>query len=118
MDSERLQMTLGAASAAVSHAQDVRATYRKRAGRGDQQRQRDIEFALTRLKRVMEPIRSELARIPYELRLLEQVPSESMSPPELWDQRRVLLEASEAMQRERRKLWKMKEHKGGTRGKR
>lgn len=108
MDVEALQRTILAADAAVSHAQDVRKTYAKRTGRGDGQRQSDIQYALTRLKRVMVPIRAELARLPYQLR---QAAPASETATKLTQHRVILAGASDSLQRERRKLWKMQERK-------
>lgn len=103
VDNPAFDLALDGARAAASHAQDVRQTYAKRVGRGDRQRQTDIQHALNRLKRVMKPIRSELARIPYVLR--------ANSDPDLELQQEQLLAASDLLQRERRKLWKMQPKK-------
>lgn len=110
MDGTELEIAVRAAEAAVAHAQDVRAAHRKKTLKGNNQREADIQFALNRLKRVMAPIRSELARMQYD--------KPSIHAPEPWrSKRKVLTEASQAIQSERRKLWKMKERKKyGKRG--
>lgn len=113
VEPRELDQVLRAAEAAVSHAQDVRKTYAKRTGRGDRRRQTDIQLALNRLKTKMKPIRSELARLPYGIKLYANV----QGPLDLKSQQRQLRAASDAIQRERRKLWKMQERRK-THGKR
>lgn len=101
MEEVKLQVITKMAIAATEHARDTRAAYRKRVGRSDKQRLTDIGLALFKLKMAMKPVRAELARIPYQLR--------EESDPRLEEQRALLLDVSDAMQRERRKLWKMKQ---------
>lgn len=108
MEATEIQQALHTARLAASHARDVRAAYRKRVDRDDRQRQVDIQNALNRLKRAMEPIRSELARIPYKLRENELAKAQEV----LRRERAILLTASDGLQRERRKLWKMQKRKG------
>lgn len=84
------------ADLAVQAAQEVRAFHRKRSARDDQQRQDDLTLALDRVKMAMKPLRSEIGRFP------KQPPSATI----LARQSRIR-EASLALQRERRKLWKM-----------
>lgn len=94
---ERTEM-LDEAVAAVRHAQRVRQTHRRRSDKSSKQRQRDIEMALTRLREAMKPIRSELGRFP----------TGSPDTPRHRKYRADVKEASAAVQRERRKLFKMR----------
>jgi|SRR6187402_1455607 len=84
------------AASAVAYAQQVRAYHRRRTGRGSRQREADIELALTRIHEAMKPIRREIGRFPYG-------PQTDLAE----HNREVIREASDALQRERRKLWKM-----------
>lgn len=102
------------AALVVSQAQDVRAAHRKRSARENRERQQDIAVALRRLREAMRPIRSELARIPYVLPDLEGKPGGDL----LKAQQHHLRAASDDIQRERRKLWKMKSRKKVQNGKR
>ena len=86
----------GAASA-VAHAQQVRAFHRRRTSRSSRQRESDIELALERIHEAMAPLRREIGRFPYG-------PQTDLAE----HNREVIREASDALQRERRKLWKMK----------
>jgi hypothetical protein len=86
------------ANAAVAFAQQVRKFHRRRTSRKADQRARDIEVAVQRLKDAMGPLRSEIGRFPYG-------PQTSIAEAN----RERIREASAALQRERRKLWKMKE---------
>lgn len=101
MEEVKLEVVVNIAIAAADHARDTRAAYRKRVGRDDRQRQSDIGLALHKLKMAMVPVRAELARIPYQLRAEDN--------PRLREQRALLLDTSDALQRERRKLWKMRQ---------
>jgi hypothetical protein len=78
---------------AVVYAQAVRKAHRRRTRRGTPQREADIRIALERLARAMRPIRRRIARIPY-LRVTD--PAEDLRA------------ASQEIQKERRKLWKLK----------
>lgn len=84
---------LEAAAAAVAFAVQVRRYHRRRTGKDAKQRQADIARALRRIKVAMAPLRSEIGR-------LATGPSTERS--------REIREASLALQRERRKLWKMR----------
>jgi hypothetical protein len=86
------------AVAAVKHAQRVRATHRRRTTKSSVQRQRDIEMALTRLREAMKPLRSELGRFPTTMR----------DTARHRKYQNDVRDASEAVQKERRKLWKMR----------
>jgi len=88
---------LEAANAAVVFAQQVRKHHRRRTGRTSEQRNSDIDTALQRLKDAMAPLRSEIGRFPYG--------PQSDAAERNRDKIRA---ASDALQRERRKLWKMK----------
>jgi hypothetical protein len=90
-----------AAYAAVDAAKAVRQFHRRRTERGNKQREADISLALERLKTVMQPLRSEIGRFPYG------------PQTDTADKNRLTIyDASKAVQRERRKLWKMKNPKG------
>lgn len=84
------------ADLAVANAQEVRAYHRKKTSRDDLQRLSDITIALERVKAAMKPLRSEIGRFP------RQHPSATI----LARQERIRA-ASQALQKERRKLWKM-----------
>ena len=84
------------AELAVANAQDVRAAHRKRSERSDRQRQHDLYLALYRVKEAMKPLRSEIGRFPYG-------PQTDIAA----ENRQKIRDASKALQRERRKLWKM-----------
>lgn len=84
------------AELAVTNAQEVRAYHRKRSERTDRQRRHDLELALKRVKSAMLPLRSEIGKFPYG-------PQTDAAA----ENRQAIREASAALQRERRKLWKM-----------
>lgn len=84
------------AELAVTNAQEVRAFHRKRSGRSDRQRIHDLTLALKRVKAAMSPLRSEIGKFPYG-------PQTDVAA----QNRQAIREASAALQRERRKLWKM-----------
>jgi len=96
MEDEVVQQIEQTAQAAAAYASDVRSMHRKRSERGSRQREADIAIALSRLRAAMRPIRSELARAPYGK-------AEGASPLQAMS----LSDASQLIQRERRKLWKM-----------
>lgn len=85
------------AETAVAYAQEVRAHHRRRTDKRSKQRKADIELALRRLKEAMKPLRSELGRFHF------QAQTEAAE-----ERRAAIREASAAIQRERRKLFKMK----------
>lgn len=84
------------AEAAVAFAQEVRAHHRRRTDKRSSQRRSDINLALSRIAQAMKPLRSEIGRFTY--------PQSGLTA----DQQQAVREASAALQRERRKLWKMK----------
>lgn len=94
----QIEESLREADLAVQHAQEVRAYHRKRTERGDRQRETDIALALERVRLAMKPLRSEIGRFRHQ---------ESL--PNLIERREKIRDASLALQRERRKLWKMQE---------
>lgn len=96
MDSAAVSEAVHEARLAVQNAQEVRAFHRKRTERGDKQREDDLRLALERVKRAMKPLRSEIGRFPKQ----------GSSPIILQRQEKVRA-ASLALQKERRKLWKM-----------
>jgi hypothetical protein len=85
------------AEAAVVFAQQVRAVHRRRTDKSSKQRADDIEMALTRLRDAMGPLRTEIGRFPYG----PQTDAAERN-------RQKIRNASEAIQKERRKLFKMK----------
>lgn len=92
------QQAIDDADAAVAFAAQVRKFHRRRTDkRQSSQRAADIESALSRLRDAMEPLRSEIGRFPYgaQTDVAER-------------NRETIREASAAIQRERRKLWKMR----------
>jgi hypothetical protein len=97
MPQTRPTAELDAAQAAVMNAQRVREFHRRRTEKSSKQRQQDIDLALDRLKEAMKPLKSMIGRFPYG-------PATEAAERNRDDIR----EASEAIQRERRKLWKMR----------
>ena len=87
---------LDAADAAVRNAQDVRRYHRRRTQRRSSQRKTDIAVALQRLKEAMAPLKSEIGKFPYGPQTTEAEKN-----------RQLIRKASDAIQAERRKLWKM-----------
>lgn len=85
------------ADAAISFARQVRKFHARRTERGSKQREADIEIALTRLRECMKPLRSAIGKFPYG-------PQTDIAE----SNRNAIREASQACQRERRKLHKMK----------
>lgn len=96
MASNSIREDIKNAVAAVAHARAVRSVHRRRSAKGSPQREGDIQLALTRLKDSMRPLRSYLGRLPYS--------TEGTSPDEIT----LVKDVSQAIQKERRKLWKMK----------
>lgn len=84
------------AELAVANAQEVRQHHRKRSERGDRQREHDLTLALKRVRAAMRPLRSEIGKFPY-----------GPQTDQAAKNRDAIREASRALQRERRKLWKM-----------
>lgn len=82
---------------AVAFAQQVRAYHRRETPRGNPRREADIQIALDRIKEAMTPLRSLIARFPY-------LPQTTIAS----DGRKEIRAASLRLQRERRKLFKMK----------
>lgn len=94
------KQALDDAEAAVAHARQVRKHHARRTARSSNQRATDIELALARLREAMKPLKSEIARFPYG-------PQTDLAA----GNRRLIREASAALQTERRKLHKMKPKK-------
>lgn len=88
------------AEAAVAYAQQVRSFHRRRTERGSKSREADIDVALDRLKAAMRPLRTHIGRFAYG-------PQTTTAEKN----RQAIREASDAIQRERRKLWKLSKHK-------
>lgn len=90
------ESALKTAEAAIAYAAQVRRYHARRTQKGDPQRETDIRVAKDRLKEAMKPLRSAIAKFPYE--------AQTDAAEKYRDRVRDL---SEAIQRERRKLWKM-----------
>ena len=88
---------IAAANAAVVFAQQVRKHHRRRTGRTSEQRTSDIETALQRLKDAMRPLKTQIGKFPYG----PQTDAAERN-------RDKIRAASAAIQKERRKLWKMR----------
>jgi hypothetical protein len=99
MPAELPRGAIEAADAAVVFAQQVRRIHRRRTDKSSKQRKTDIELALSRLKEAMAPLRTEIGRFPY---------GPQTGPAER--NRQVIRNASDAIQRERRKLHKMRKN--------
>lgn len=84
------------AEAAVDLARSVRRLHARRTKKGTKQRETDIDNALERIRSAMRPLRTLIARFPYG-------PQTTTAEAN----RERVRQASEALQRERRKLWKM-----------
>ena len=97
MPAELPQDLIEAADAAVVYARQVRRIHRKRTDKDSKQRLTDIDLALVRLKEAMAPLRSEIGRFPY-----------GPQTDEAEDNRQMIRVASQEIQRERRKLFKMR----------
>lgn len=97
MPAELPKGAIDSAEAATLLAQQVRRFHRRRTEKRADQRKQDIEAALQRLKDAMGPLRSEIGRFPYG-------PQTDAAEAN----RQRIREASAALQRERRKLWKMR----------
>lgn len=85
------------ADKAVAFAVQVRTFHARRTDRRSQQRNDDIEHALQRLHEAMAPLKSEIGRFAYG-------PQTTIAETN----RQTIREASAAIQRERRKLWKLR----------
>lgn len=90
------EAALREAELAVAHAQDVRVSHRRRSAKTDRQRQHDLTLAFERVKEAMLPLRSEIGKFPY-----------GPQTDQAEENRETIRQASAALQRERRKLWKM-----------
>lgn len=85
------------AEAAIDLARSVRKLHARRSAKGGTRREADIQNALDRLRTAMRPLRPVIARFPYEPQTMTAEAN-----------RKRIRDASTALQRERRKLWKMK----------
>lgn len=93
-----VEMLVQEANLSVEYAASVRTLHARRSKRGERNRETDIKVAMDKLTAAMKPIRSRLGRLPYE-------------DGDTTEIEKTLREASQALQRERRKLWKMRQHK-------
>lgn len=96
MKPEDLDAALKEAFAAVQHADDVRKYHARRSAKGSPQREADLQTALGRLRKAMIPLRSWRGKSPY------MIQSSAM-----FALNKRVEGASNAIQSERRKLWKM-----------
>lgn len=85
------------AEAAVAYARHVRRFHARRTDPRSAQRATDIALALDRLRAAMTPLRSAIGKFPYG-------PSTAIAEAN----RQRIRDASAEIQRERRKLWKMR----------
>lgn len=81
---------------AVENARRVRSFHRRRTDKRSPQRKNDILVARDRLKEAMKPLKSEIGRFPYG-------PQTDAAE----ENRQAIRDMSNAIQSERRKLWKM-----------
>lgn len=95
MDRETERM-VAEARAAAEYACGVRELHRRRSKKNNSERQEDIRVALERIQAAMKPIHAK--RISDSYRRQTATAQQNREP---------LRSASQAMQRERRKLWKM-----------
>jgi hypothetical protein len=91
------QRDIDLAEAAIAGAQRTRKYHARRTQKSSSQRKQDLDIGMDALKEAMRPIRSALARLPSRQQT-EAVKNE----------RRELRSLSERIQKERRKLWKMR----------
>jgi hypothetical protein len=105
MPAIRPEEELDAAQAALDHARQVRKFHRRRTARGSRQREVDIIVALDQLRQAMSPLRSMIGKFPYG-------PQTDVAEAN----REEIREMSEALQAERRKLWKMKTRRSPNAG--
>lgn len=96
MPATRPKTELDIAYAAVANARGVREYHRRRTEKRSPQRERDIAIALERIRDAMRPLKSMIGAFPYG------PPTETAE-----NNREEIRQASLALQRERRKLWKM-----------
>lgn len=95
-----IEPALKEALAAVRFGRDVREQHARVSPKGSERREEDLDVALTRIKRAMVPLRSFLGSAPYK----------PQTEPHMEITYRVR-QASQALQSERRKLWKMQARK-------
>jgi len=95
MDEMERDAAIREAWAAVSHAREVRQRHARRTDRGTAQREADLKIARSGIDEAMKPLRSEIGAAAYR-----DVPREE-----------EIREASQALQAERRKIWKMQTRK-------
>lgn len=93
-DTER-DAAIREAWAAVSHAREVRKRHARQTDRGTSQREADLKIARLGIDHAMKPLRSEIGAAAYR-----HIPRED-----------DIREASQALQAERRKLWKMQDRR-------
>jgi hypothetical protein len=88
-----LDDVLADAKRAIEHAQSTRRAHARKTEHGTKQREADLKVAVERLQAAMKPIRRRICRLPY---LQAPIGAEALEM------------ASKELQRERRKLWKMR----------
>jgi hypothetical protein len=87
--------------AAVRYAESVRRLHRRRSPKGARQREADLGLARDRLRGAMRPLKSIIGKYQY-------APQTSVAQRN----RAALIEVSQAIQAERRKVWKMMQRAG------
>ena len=87
------------AEAAIAQAQRTRRYHARKTDKKSPQRKADIDIALDSLKSAMKPVRSALAKLPSR-------PQTATTEAE----HELLRTLSSGLQRERRKLWKMRKN--------
>lgn len=96
MSNPRPDRYLDTAKAAAEYARKVRSAHARRTDRRSPQRETDVRIALERLREAMVPLRSLIGSFPYR----PQTPEATATYKEV-------RKASDALQKERRKLWKL-----------
>lgn len=89
----------------MKFAQQTRNYHRRRTPKNSPQREQDLRLAVERLREAMRPLKSEIGRFHYG-------PQTDAAEAN----REAIREASAALQRERRKLWKMLAKEKSARG--
>jgi hypothetical protein len=97
MPQKRPDSELDAANAAVLNAVRVREFHARRTEKNSKHRMQDIDLALERLREAMKPLKSMIGQFPYG-------PTTEAAE----SNRDEIRAASAEIQRQRRKLWKMR----------
>ncbi len=103
MPTELPKSAMEVAEAAVIYAQQVRKHHARRTDVDSPHRLADLDLALSRIKESMKPLRSEIGRFPYG-------PQTTIAETN----RQKIRDLSKALQRERVKIWKLKDKRTKT----